>query len=331
MRRTSASGSRDEVSDGATSGKKRVGVVAGHDRAPGRKRQGDVRVAVIDHVKDVVLVPGIRPQPVGIVDEPTDEPIDPRQASEPGHGGELQPWTQQRRRQTVGRWQVRQQHVGNEVHAGPALLEQVGDNRHAKRRLAHFTMRHCPGGCRAPRGTDGHTFEHECEIGERLLARPVALDHRSFPRAPGARSIPIAIDPEELFGHRFVIAALHEACETRQRGSHAADVGCDDGVPQASASSVERPSPSASDAWATTSAALKKSGHFRHRVHRVASDDPFVDVLEGQRPRDREELLESSAQVQEQGVEAARARECCRPDDGFGILFVTDPAGQERR
>ena len=74
---TCAARSREGSSRDASAvarGLERIGVVARHDGALGRQRAYEMRVAVIDDVKDVEVA-ALRPKPARIVPEPSRQPV----------------------------------------------------------------------------------------------------------------------------------------------------------------------------------------------------------------------------------------------------------------
>jgi hypothetical protein len=99
----------------------RVEVVAGDNRTPRRKFMHEVRVAVIDEVKQV----GIRqhsPQVSRILYEASE------QSSRHSRAGEAHRRTKPL---SVHLAQVLAEHLADEVHARPALFGEVADHRHA--------------------------------------------------------------------------------------------------------------------------------------------------------------------------------------------------------
>ena len=82
-------------------GLERIGVVARHDGALGRQRAYEMRVAVIDDVKDVEVA-AARPKPARIVPEPPRQPVAELRAAAAAHDRQPRPspdhrWTQPRR------------------------------------------------------------------------------------------------------------------------------------------------------------------------------------------------------------------------------------------
>src|SRR5919106_686839 len=93
-----------------------------------------MRVAVIDDVIDVGRL--LRAQPPRIVPEPMRYSLDGEWPSHTAQG-QLRQAQRERRSREMGRHtytvsaEMRHQHVGDQIHAWPSLLKQVGDYRYS--------------------------------------------------------------------------------------------------------------------------------------------------------------------------------------------------------
>ena len=111
--------------------------MTGHHRSPGRQLVDEVTVAVIHHVIQVERARHLS-QRARIVPLPRGNAVEDvgvrhrreRQPAQSARHG----WANQSRlhRVLVRLGQMRHQHVGDQVHARPALFEVVGDDRHAQ-------------------------------------------------------------------------------------------------------------------------------------------------------------------------------------------------------
>ena len=119
-------------------GAERVGVVARDHHASAGQRVDQVRVAVVDEMKHVGAT-GLGAQPARVVVKAVDDAIDrqrpavdPCQPSHPSPEGR----PQQDRFDRLGVLaKVGDQHVRHQVHARPALLEQVSNHANAQGRI----------------------------------------------------------------------------------------------------------------------------------------------------------------------------------------------------
>ena len=143
---------RDERATASTRqhARERIQIVARHDRAVGRQRVHQIRVAVIDDVKDVELV-AARGEPAWIVPDTVDDPIGGLcEARRAPNGSRVNRRTIAGRSSVgsttrrSGRLEVEEQHLGDEIHAVPSLLAQIGHDGDAWK--AHATSSWVRGG-----------------------------------------------------------------------------------------------------------------------------------------------------------------------------------------
>ena len=116
-----------------------IRVVARHDRAAAGQHPHEMRVAVIDDMKQIEIG-GAPCQPPRIIPQPSGEPVaqmragasaNKRQPAPSAHQWRAQPGRGDRLR--CDRRQALDQHVRDQVHAVPSFLAEIADDADANR------------------------------------------------------------------------------------------------------------------------------------------------------------------------------------------------------